>query len=162
MLAISSLVFDGFIASIQNSTRKKYKIQAFDLMQDLNLWGGVFATFYGIAMGEIMPSARVLAEDSWALMEFSLLIATGIIGQVFIFYTIVKFSPLFLSIVTSSRKFFSVALSIFMFNHKVNGYQWCGILLVFAGVGVEVYQKAQEKPPASTAAISHASQPKKE
>jgi len=149
LLAISSLVFDGFIASVQNNARKLYKIQAFDLMQDLNLWGAVLATLYGISTGEIMPSVRVLSEDTWALGEFGLLIMTGIIGQVFIFYTIVKFSPLFLSIVTSSRKFFSVALSIFMFNHKVNFSQWFGILLVFAGVAVEVYQKAQETPPAN-------------
>jgi len=57
---------------------------------------------------------------------------------VFIFYTIANFSPLILSIVTTTRKFFTVVISIFMYNHPMNIYQWMSIALVFTGVFIEM------------------------
>jgi len=44
-----------------------------------------------------------------------------------------------LSIVTTTRKFFTVLCSIFFYSHPVNAIQWVSIFLVFAGVISELF-----------------------
>jgi len=50
-----------------------------------------------------------------------------------------------LSIVTTTRKFFTVLASIFFYSHAVNGTQWASIALVFVGVALELINESTKK-----------------
>lgn len=62
----------------------------------------------------------------------------GSFGQVFTYMMINRFNCFLLSIVNTSRKFFSVLFSIFWFNHHVNMIHWIGIFLVLGSIVVDV------------------------
>lgn len=75
---------------------------------------------------------------------FSLIVKFSIcsaVGQSFIFYTVAVFDPLVCSTVTTTRKIFSVLLSIFTKGHQISGQGWAGILLAFSGILSEIQSK---------------------
>ena len=63
------------------------------------------------------------------------------VGQSFIFYTIANFDPLVLSTVTTTRKIFSVMLSIFLKGHSLSLTGWSGIALACSGIFSELLAK---------------------
>lgn len=71
--------------------------------------------------------------------------ATGAIGQLFIFYTLARFSSLLLVTVTVTRKMLTMVLSVVWFGHRLRGGQWLGVGLVFGGVGAEAVVQRREK-----------------
>jgi UDP-galactose transporter B1 len=90
------------------------------------------------------------------LVQFAL---TGALGQLFIFETLQHFGSLTLVYVLSmgidslfsltdgtrtitlTRKLFTMLLSVFVYNHKLNPGQWAGAGVVFAGISVEAWVK---------------------
>ncbi|KAL3478734.1 UAA transporter [Aspergillus californicus] len=71
--------------------------------------------------------------------------ACGAVGQLFIFYTLSRFSSLLLVTVTVTRKMLTMLLSVFWFGHSLSPGQWLGISLVFGGIGAEAAVQRQEK-----------------
>lgn len=71
--------------------------------------------------------------------------ACGAIGQLFIFYTLSRFSSLLLVTVTVTRKMLTMLLSVFWFGHTLSAGQWLGIGLVFGGIGAEAVVQKREK-----------------
>jgi len=63
------------------------------------------------------------------------------IGQSFIFYTIANFDPLVCTTVTTTRKVFSVLLSIFLHGHQMSPQGWFGLSLASAGILAELQDK---------------------
>lgn len=55
------------------------------------------------------------------------------IGQIFIFRAMITFGTLTLSVITTTRKFFTVFLSILLFKHVLSAGQWACVALVLAG-----------------------------
>jgi hypothetical protein len=47
--------------------------------------------------------------------------------------TVSEFGPLPLSLITTTRKFFTVLASVLIFGHHIIGRQWMGAVLVFTG-----------------------------
>merc|ERR1711907_837048 len=70
------------------------------------------------------------------IMRFSLCSA---FGQSFIFYTISTFDPLVCATVTTTRKVFTVLLSIFTKGHHLNAQGWTGIILACTGIVAQLY-----------------------
>jgi len=68
-----------------------------------------------------------------------------ILGQNFIFFTIHEFGALANSLITTTRKFFTIVFSIFFFGHRISSMQWVGVVLVFAALGYELYMKHQDR-----------------
>ncbi len=63
------------------------------------------------------------------------------LGQVFIFLTIHHFSPLTCTTVTTTRKFFTILLSVYKFGHVLDVWQWSSVGLVFGGLYLEIVAK---------------------
>ena len=72
------------------------------------------------------------------ILKFSLYSA---IGQSFIFYTIAHFDPLVYSTVTTTRKIFSVLLSIFLKGHHLTGMSWIGVIMAILGLLARLSKK---------------------
>ena len=71
--------------------------------------------------------------------------ACGAIGQLFIYYTLSKFSSLLLVTVTVTRKMLTMMLSVLWFGHQLSPMQWVGVGLVFGGIGNEARIQRKEK-----------------
>ena len=67
-------------------------------------------------------------------------------GQVFIFFTITGPGPLVCTTITTTRKFFTILLSVMLNpNNHLNNNQWIAVGLVFLGLGGEIAGKYQAK-----------------
>lgn len=94
---------------------------------------------------ELFGALSFLSRHPEALKNVLGFATCGAIGQVFIFYTLSKFSSLLLVTVTVTRKMLTMLLSVFWFGHSLSGGQWLGIGLVFGGIGAEAVVQRQEK-----------------
>lgn len=83
---------------------------------------------------------RIL-NDPQVLYDCIMVGLTGSIGQVFIFFCISVFDCYLLSVITTTRKFFSVVYSNFRFGHNFNNMQWVGAILVMACTVAELMSK---------------------
>ena len=65
-----------------------------------------------------------------------------------------EFGPLPCSIITTTRKFFTVLGSVIMFGNTLHTRQWLGAVLVFAGIFLDgAYGKQKQKPAVETQKI---------
>ena len=75
------------------------------------------------------------------------------IGQNFIFYTLASFGSMPLATITTTRKFFTILVSVLLFGHVLKAQQWMGVVMVFAGLGIELYCKYQKNEAKKRAAL---------
>ncbi|KAJ5551596.1 hypothetical protein N7535_000459 [Penicillium sp. DV-2018c] len=94
---------------------------------------------------ELYGAVSFLSRHPEALKHVLGFAACGAVGQLFIFYTLSRFSSLLLVTVTVTRKMLTMLLSVFWFGHSLSGGQWLGIGLVFGGVGAEAVVQRSEK-----------------
>ena len=99
----------------------------------------------GISPTELSDALSFLHRHpsvTWDVVGFA---ACGAVGQIFIYYTLAKFSSLLLVTVTVTRKMLTMLLSVVWFGHRLSGMQWVGVGLVFGGVGAEGLIQRREK-----------------
>lgn len=94
---------------------------------------------------ELNSAIGFLSRHPEALKNVLGFAACGAIGQLFIFYTLSRFSSLLLVTVTVTRKMLTMLLSVFWFGHSLSAGQWLGVGLVFGGIGAEAIVQRQEK-----------------
>ncbi|KAJ6036534.1 hypothetical protein N7540_000813 [Penicillium herquei] len=94
---------------------------------------------------ELWSAISFLQRHPEALKNVLGFAACGAVGQLFIFYTLSRFSSLLLVTVTVTRKMLTMLLSVFWFGHSLSTGQWVGISLVFGGIGAEAVVQRQEK-----------------
>jgi len=135
---VISLFCDGLLGVTQNEVKEKCKPSPWDSMESLNKWGGIICLFVALLSGQFMGFIEYVKAHPAVMTDLVLLALLGTLGQIFIFFTIANFSPLILSIITTTRKFFTVLVSIVMYNHPINALQWASIGLVFIGVFIEM------------------------
>jgi UDP-galactose transporter B1 len=135
---VVSLFCDGLLGVTQNEVKEKCKPSPWDSMESLNKWGGIICLFVALVSGQFLGFIEFVKAHPAVITDLVLLALLGTLGQIFIFYTISNFSPLILSIITTTRKFFTVLVSIVMYNHPINTLQWASIALVFIGVFIEM------------------------
>lgn len=147
---VLSLVLDGVTAGFQKRLKTEtakvgVKPKPYDFMFWTNLFMCLTATVIAGVLGEITSGSAFLMANPEIfsnIMKFALCSA---VGQSFIFYTIANFDPLVLSTVTTTRKIFSVLLSIFLKGHSLSVMGWSGISLACGGILSELQAKSSGK-----------------
>jgi len=145
-MILGSLFCDGYLGTRQTEIKKKFKPSQWDQMQSLNKWAGLICLVVAIVSGQFFGIIEFVTKYPAVIKDLVLLAVLGTLGQIFIFYTIFNFDPLFLSIVTTTRKFFTVLASILIYRHPINIYQGVAILLVFIGVTMEMLSDKKPHP----------------
>ena len=109
-------------------------------------WTNVYmlavATVLALVCGEVFSGMRFCAANPLVLGKITRFAACSAAGQSFIFYTIANFDPLVCTTVTTTRKIFTVLLSIFTKGHAMNEQGWAGIGLACLGILAEIQGKA--------------------
>ena len=95
-----------------------------------------FYLFYYLVHGDD-TLIRVVANPTLT-SEVFMISLSGAMGQIFIYFAISLFNCYLLTIITTSRKLFSVVLSNFWFNHHFHARQWVGSSIVMACLFVEM------------------------
>lgn len=138
LLLGGSLLLDGVTGNFQEKVRKTYGTTTFQLMLYTNL-----AALVWIAIGLAITQdgddavAFILRHPSTAL-DLLLFSICSAFGQIAIFLTLTSQGPLVLTIITTTRKFFTILLSILWFGHSLVVGQWVGIAVVFFALGIDI------------------------
>uniref|UniRef100_A0A1B6H1W7 Sugar phosphate transporter domain-containing protein n=1 Tax=Cuerna arida TaxID=1464854 RepID=A0A1B6H1W7_9HEMI len=134
MLLVLSLTMDGITAAIQERMRTEYKTKSLHMMSSINKWSIIFLGIAIAYTGEIFDFISFIQRHPsllWELVSFSFASAQG---QLFIFLMVEHFGPLPCSIVTTTRKFFTVFGSIIFFGNSMTSRQWIATFIVFTGL----------------------------
>lgn len=145
ILLFLSLSMDGMTGALQERMRAASKPSGQHMMLAMNYWSTL-----------MLGTALVLTGEGKEFITFSLkhpelfghlasLALAGAIGQLFIFMMVSHFGPLPCSVVTTTRKFFTVLFSVIFFGNSLTGRQWLGTLLVFSGLFADMFMG--KKPP---------------
>lgn len=143
LLIMSSLIFDGLTGAIQERMLANHKVSAYRLMFQMNMWSCLWSWIASTVTGELRDFSSLVFVHPIVIWKMFLLSISGAIGQIFIFLTVEWFGPLACSIITTTRKFFTILLSVIFFRHPLTNIQWTGTLMVFTGLGLESVLKRQ-------------------
>jgi UDP-galactose transporter B1 len=141
-----SLSLDGVTGGVQKGlmrdmAQRGMKPRPYDLMYYTNAYMLLVAGLIAFGLGEFQSGydyIKINPEIFPMILKFSLCSA---VGQSFIFYTIAHFDPLVCTTVTTTRKIFSVVLSIVFKGHALSFQGWSGVLLASSGIASEVHEK---------------------
>jgi solute carrier family 35 (UDP-galactose transporter), member B1 len=145
-LLFASLCLDGLTGSSQSLFRKEYNPSTYSMMFQTNVYAVGYLVLANLVTGQGIEGLNYCISHPHILssvLQFSLCSA---LGQIFIFFTITGPGPLVCSTITTTRKFFTILISVFLNpNNHLNGMQWGGVGLVFLGLSGEVVGKYQER-----------------
>jgi len=144
-LCLLSLGLDAYTAPAQEKLSRQYpQVSMWRMMLYLNAWALVLIAATMLLLNQLPHVITfVLANPSamWDLVLFGLCASSG---QAFILLTLLCFNSLVVVTLTTTRKFFTILLSVVMYGHQLNAAQWTGVSMVFAGLGVDVLAKYQK------------------
>lgn len=143
---VLSLVLDGVTAGFQKQLKEEtkkagVKPKPYDFMFHTNFYMCITAIIISAALGEIGSGLAYCTANPEIFNKIVKFAVCSAVGQSFIFYTIANFDPLILSTVTTTRKIFSVLLSIFLKGHSLSPTGWSGIALACSGILSEMALK---------------------
>lgn len=144
---VLSLLLDGVTAGFQKrlkteTAKVNVKPKPYDFMFWTNLFMCLTATVIALGLGELTSGAAFCVDNPEILSKIIKFAVCSAVGQSFIFYTIANFDPLVLSTVTTTRKIFSVLLSILLKGHALSATGWSGIALACGGILSELQVKS--------------------
>ena len=142
-----SLTMDGITGGLQRQMKVKAKqlglsIKPYDFMLWINAFMFLTAAALSIVFGDFGKGVAFCSANPSILSQMFKFAACSALGQSFIFYTIANFDPLVCTTVTTTRKVFSVLLSIFLNGHKLSTQGWAGIGIASAGIFSEILDKS--------------------
>ena len=157
-----SLFMDGLLGACQSTLKQVHQLSsdstgkpsfrppsAMETMLYINLYATLilipcscYAGQFQYGMNMILPSSDTINAKAGNIPKLLLqLNLSASMGQVFIFLTIHHFSPLTCTTITTTRKFFTILLSVYKFGHVLDIWQWTSIGLVFGGLYLEIVAK---------------------
>lgn len=139
VLLMMSLLMDGFQNSLQERIMAKYKPHSNYLMMESNKWVILLSFLLTLFSGEGVKCINFIQKyPSTIPLIFGMSIC-GAFGQFFIYKGIIELGTLTVSLITTTRKFFTVLCSIILFGHHIVLKQWIAIICVFSGLLLDTY-----------------------
>lgn len=149
LLLLLSLSMDGLTGAVQERMRSSSAPSGQQMMLSMNVWSSVALGLAMIFTGEGKDFLSFASQHPELLSHLASLAVAGALGQLFIFLMVVGFGPLACSVVTTTRKFFTVLFSVIFFGNLLIPRQWLGAILVFVGLFADMIfgkKTAAKKP----------------
>ncbi|XP_032285068.1 solute carrier family 35 member B1 [Halichoerus grypus] len=137
LLLLLSLTLDGLTGVSQDHMRAHYQTGSNHMMLNINLWSTLLLGAGILFTGELWEFLSFAERYPTVIYNILLFGLTSALGQSFIFMTVVYFGPLTCSIITTTRKFFTILASVILFANPISQLQWVGTILVFLGLGLD-------------------------
>lgn len=141
VLLVVSLLADGFLPDFQAEIKSVYKPQPMEMMTAINKWVAIVSFIYSCALMEIPDIIKFILEHRLFVVHMLIMGVLSTFGQMFVYRMIKQFKQHFPPFVITTRKIFTVGLSIIYYKHETNFFQILGLILVF---GVVTYEFVAE------------------
>lgn len=126
-----SLLCDGLCGATEDRLRSVAKPTALNFMHYLALWSTAYHAVGAVALGEIPKFFDFVTRHPDIIKYFAAIVCVGAVGQIFISSMLSSFGALPLSIATTTRKFFSVILSVIIYQNSLSLRQWIATGIIF-------------------------------
>ncbi|XP_013136527.1 PREDICTED: solute carrier family 35 member B1 homolog [Papilio polytes] len=147
LLLLVSLTMDGLTGAVQERIKSESSPTAYSMMLNTNWWSTIISAIGVLLSGEIFKFVAFVTQYPEILVYLISFALMGALGQLFIFFMVAEFGPLPCSVVTTTRKFFTVLASVVIFGNVLLGRQWIGAVLVFTGLFLDIiYSKGKSQP----------------
>ena len=146
-LCFVNLALDGYTNAAQDEINRKHpRNSPLHMMCWMNFWTTVYYGLYMFGLTSMGPDLVAFfvrhPEAAWDCLLFCV---CGALGQLFIFFTIKTFGSLVNTLVCTTRKFFSILLSVVWSGSPLLVNQWAAVGMVFTGLLVSTLAKAGKK-----------------
>lgn len=111
---------------------------AVETMLFINVYALFFLLPLAIVTDQWGEGIRLLKESEQ--LRVNIVILTGVVsvGQIFIFLCIAWYSSLVTTTITTTRKFFTILISVLHFGHSFTVGQWISVCMVFGGLYLSI------------------------
>uniref|UniRef100_A0A336LWR1 Adenosine 3'-phospho 5'-phosphosulfate transporter 1 n=1 Tax=Culicoides sonorensis TaxID=179676 RepID=A0A336LWR1_CULSO len=133
------LVFDSFTANWQNHISKCYSMSSIQLMCGVNLFSVLFTSTSLLLQGGFIASVSFSMDHPKFIIDCIVLSLCAATGQLFIYYTLLKFGPIVFTIIMSLRQAVAILLSCIIYKHKIEAFGIFGIFVVFLAISIRFY-----------------------
>jgi UDP-galactose transporter B1 len=144
-LLLGSLACDGITGALQDKLVGHSKPSAYHLMLYNNLWAAVYLFLALLVSGRLLPGALFVWHYPAILELMCVFALCSAAGQLFIYYAVRHHGSLVCTMITTTRKFFTILLSVVWFGHVLGLVQWLAVVVVFAGLALDTYFSAKAK-----------------
>ena len=125
-----------------------------EMMTQINKWVAIISFIYSCFLLEIVDMFVFIFEHRLFLAHLVVMGALSTIGQMFVYRMIKQFKQHFPPFVITTRKIFTVGLSIIYYHHETNFFQLIGLFLVFALVTYEFVSELVDERAKESESIS--------
>ncbi|XP_048004866.1 solute carrier family 35 member B1 homolog isoform X2 [Leguminivora glycinivorella] len=148
LMLFLSLIMDGLTGAVQERMKSESSPSAYSMMVNSNGWSSIILSIGVLLTGEMFRFITFVSKYPEVLVHLAGLAFMGALGQLFIFFMVSEFGPLPCSVVTTTRKFFTVLASVLIFGNVLLGRQWIGATIVFTGLFLDIfYSKGKGQVP---------------
>jgi UDP-galactose transporter B1 len=147
VLLCISLSMDGFLGACQGMLKRPgigpiEKRQRPPTAVETMLFINVYALFLlfplAVVTDQWNEGIRLLKESEQLRVNIAILTGVVSVGQIFIFLCIAWYSSLVTTTITTTRKFFTILLSVLHFGHSFTVGQWTSVCMVFGGLYLSI------------------------
>lgn len=149
---VNSIYFCTYINLIFFNSQERIRAESnpsgYQMMKATNGWSIIFVSVALAATGEGLKFLEFAHRYPSIINNLLILGVTQAIGQLFLYSMVSSFGPLVVSVVTTTRKFFTVLGSVLLFGNALSSRQWIGAVFVFAGLFLDTFfsKKTPQKP----------------
>lgn len=143
-LTLLSLSMDGATGAIQDRI-VGLKITTHQMMFGINAMSIVWLSGVLAFTGEATEALAFTVRHPEIWTELLTFCVVSAVGQNFIFLAVNVAGALTCSIITTTRKFFTILLSVVWFRHSISWSQWAAVVVVFVGLIWDVQTKYAHK-----------------
>merc|ERR1712183_1167315 len=156
LLLLASLTCDGLTGAVQERMKTEHQTKSGHMMMSMNKWS---IMYLGVALsitGEGLEFISFVQRHPAVIWDLATFSVASALGQFFIFMCVSEFGPLPCSIITTTRKFFTVLASVIIFGNSLIPRQWLGTVLVFVGIFLDgIFGKQKPKTTSETRNIKY-------
>mmetsp|Transcript_101677 Transcript_101677/g.291404 ORF Transcript_101677/g.291404 Transcript_101677/m.291404 type:complete len:335 (+) Transcript_101677:146-1150(+) len=141
-LLVMYVTCDAFTNQWQSKIKKDYRggVDSYQMMFAVNTFSILFTMSYLLTSGEWWLASDFMAHNPTACSHILVNAVTSATGQLFIFYTVLKFGPVVLTIIMNTRQMMSMIVSCILFDHPLSMGSYLGTAIVFGMIGLRSYR----------------------
>lgn len=139
VLIIVSILSEGVVGVIQDRMRATTKPSALHMMFSINMYIVLFVSIAAVVTGDVFGFIKFVRKHPDILLRITSASLVGSLGQVFVYMMVSGFGALACSITTTTRKLFTVLISVTIMGNALTVRQDIAIVIVFGALFADAY-----------------------
>lgn len=137
VLLFISLVADGFLPDYQAVIKSEYNPRPLEMFEHINKWVTILSFFYATISGNFVSNIHFVQKHPQLGYDMILLSCLTTLGQIFVYRMIKQFKQHIVPFVITTRKIFTVVISIIVYGHNTTLFQILAIIVIFGTTSYE-------------------------